>query len=118
MYGCGFFLYDILDRFCKILCEAEKTEYVEKYENIKQNLKTALNEKAWDGNWFKRAFTDSGKELGCSQNEECKIDSIAQSWAVISNACTEEKISKAMQSLEEHLVDRNARNYQTSKSAI
>lgn len=91
---------------------------MQKYENIKQNLKMTLNENAWDGNWFKRAFTDNGKELGCCMNDECKIDSIAQSWAVISGAIQGEKTEKAMQSLDEHLVDRNARNYKTPRPPI
>lgn len=109
--GYGFFLYDILNRFCKVCIQAGKTEYIEKYEKIKENLKKALNKEAWDGKWFKRAFTDDGKVLGCWENEECKIDSIAQSWSVISRASEDEKTKTAMQSLEEHLVDRNTRYY-------
>ena len=79
----GFFIYDILNRFDKICMDAGKTDYVEKYEKIKNELKVKLNEKGWDGNWYKRAFMDSGEVLGSNGNEECRIDSIAQSWSVI-----------------------------------
>ncbi len=59
----GFFLYNILDRFNKICIHENMTEYVEKYETIKQNLKQTLNNIAWDGKWFKRAFMDDGRAL-------------------------------------------------------
>ena len=111
--GFGFFLYDILNRFDKICLKIQKSEYIEKYERIKNSLKESLNKNAWDGNWFVRAYTDDGKTLGHSKNEECKIDSIAQSWAVISGAVEGFKATKAMESLEENLIDKNARNNQT-----
>ena len=63
MFGFGFFLYDILDRFDKICLECGKTEYVQKYEGIKEKLKLTLNNIAWDGKWFKRAFMDDGRAL-------------------------------------------------------
>ena len=78
----------------------------EKYEKIKQELKRALNTKAWDGRWFKRAFMDDGNVLGTMENEECRIDSIAQSWSVISNAGDNDKKYISMESLENHLVDK------------
>ena len=109
-FGFGFFLYDILDRFNKICVEASKTEYVEKYERIRKSLKEKLNTNGWDGSWFKRAFTDDGKVLGASKNIECKIDSIAQSWSVISRAGDEYKSKRAMESLEEYLIDKETRN--------
>ena len=77
----------------------------EKYRNIIENLRKAINNTAWDGRWFKRAFTDDGKELGSLQNDECKIDSIAQSWSVISNMGDNDKKYICMESLENHLVD-------------
>ena len=66
----------------------------------------ALNNNAWDGRWYKRAFTDDGDALGSLQNEECKIDSISQSWATISGAGNNDKKYIAMESLENHLVDK------------
>ena len=122
----GFFLYYILDKFIPIIKEKEQTQeqrevqekeekikvdknnsYLsEKYEKIKQELKRALNTKAWDGRWFKRAFMDDGNILGTMENEECRIDSIAQSWSVISNAGDNDKKYISMESLENHLVDK------------
>lgn len=106
----GFFLYSILDRFDKI-CEAcGKRDYVEKYERIKNELKRSVNTNGWDGRWYKRAFMDTGEELGSNENEECKIDSIAQSWSVISNAGDNDKKYIAMESLENYLVNKEVRN--------
>ena len=106
----GFFLYKILDGFievCKKRVEEgkEDSNIIEKFEKIKLDLKRALNTKGWDGRWFKRAFMDDGSALGSMENEECKIDSIAQSWSVISGAGDIEKKESAMKSLENHLVD-------------
>ncbi len=106
----GFFLYNILDRFNKICENTLKTEYIKKYENIKENLKKTLNTVAWDGRWYKRAFMDTEEVLGSSENDECKIDSIAQTWAVISNAGDNSKKYIAMESLENYLINKEARN--------
>ena len=83
-----------------------ETKKSEKYKQIIEKLKRALNKNAWDGRWFKRAFMDNGKVLGSIQNDECKIDSIAQSWSVISNMADNDKKFISMESLENHLVDK------------
>ena len=67
-------------------------------------MKKNLNQNAWDGSWYKRAFTDENQELGSRQNTECKIDSISQSWSVISRAGDNDKQYIAMESLERYLV--------------
>ena len=108
----GFFLYYILDKFIPIVKEKEEKiennniTLVEKYEKIKQELKRALNTRGWDGRWYKRAFMDDGNILGTMENEECRIDSIAQSWSIISNAGDNDKKYISMESLENHLVDK------------
>ena len=102
----GFFLYDILDNFIPICEELGDISHVEKYTKIKQELKRALNTKGWDGRWYKRAYMDDGNILGSMENEECRIDSIAQSWSVISNAGDNDKKYISMESLENHLVDK------------
>ena len=102
----GFFLYNILDRFIPIVKQKEEFERAEKYEKIKQELKKALNTSGWDGRWYKRAFTDDGQVLGSMENEECRIDSIAQSWSTISKAGDNDKKYISMESLENHLVDK------------
>lgn len=105
----GFFLYEVLNRFIPI-CEIKKDfERIEKYKKIQENLKKALNNAGWDGRWFRRAYTDEGNILGSIENEECKIDSIAQSWSVISGAGDNDKKYISMESLENYLVDKQNR---------
>jgi len=65
---------------------------------------SAVEQHAWDGEWYRRAWFDDGSTLGSSQNEECRIDSIAQSWSVISGAGDPQRQRTAMRSLERHLV--------------
>ncbi len=102
----GFFLYEVLNRFIK-LCEIkEDTQKIQEYKKVQENLKKALNTHGWDGRWYRRAYTDDGKILGTIENEECKIDSIAQSWSIISGAGDNDKKYISMESLENHLVDK------------
>ena len=100
----GFFLYLILEHFGYV-CQNAKND-IENYEQIKNELKKALNTKGWDGRWYRRAYMDSGDVLGSMENEECRIDGISQSWSVISGAGDNDKKYISMQSLENHLVDR------------
>ena len=102
----GFFLYYILDNFIPICKEKGDEELVEKYEKIEKNLKKALNTKGWDGRWYKRAYMDDGSILGSMENDECRIDGISQSWSIISNAGDNDKKYISMESLENHLVDK------------
>ena len=109
----GFFMYKIIDKFIPICKEQEEKEeqrgiqkISEKLEEIKIKLKKALNTNGWDGRWYKRAFMDDGNVLGSMENEECRIDSIAQSWSIISNAGDNDKKYISMESLENHLVDK------------
>ncbi len=81
---------------------------VQKYKRIMEDLKRHLNTNGWDGRWYKRAFMDDGNVLGSIQNEECRIDSIAQSWATISGAGDNDKKYISLNSLENHLVDKEA----------
>ena len=101
----GFFLYLILERFIPICRKRQDEEKALFYEKNMKKLKKALNTVAWDGRWFKRAFTDDGDSLGSIENEECRIDSISQSWSVISGAGDNDKKFIAMESLENHLID-------------
>jgi len=65
-------------------------------------------ELAWDGEWYRRAYFDDGTPLGSKQNEQCRIDSLAQSWAVLSGAAPAARAGKAMDALRTHLVNRGA----------
>ncbi|HEX8431006.1 MAG TPA: protein ndvB, partial [Longimicrobium sp.] len=69
----------------------------------------AVEAHAWDGEWYRRAYFDDGTPLGSREGDECRIDSIAQSWSVISGAGAPERQERAMRSLGEHLVDEDAR---------
>lgn len=104
----GFFIYEVLNRFIPI-CELKNdTEKVDKYKKVQEDLKKALNSHGWDGRWYRRAYMDDGNILGSIVNEECKIDSIAQSWSVISGAGDNDKKYISMESLENHLVDKQS----------
>ncbi len=115
----GFFIYKILSDFIQILNKLKEEnigddidskgkieDKICRYGEIVRNLKKALNKNGWDGRWYKRAFADNGDILGSIENEECRIDSIAQSWSVISNAGDNDKKYISMESLENHLVDK------------
>lgn len=67
-------------------------------------LGTALERHAWDGQWYRRATFDDGRWLGAKASEECRIDAIAQSWAVLSGAADSARAARAMASLDEHLI--------------
>ena len=110
----GFFLYYILDNFINIIetitdkdvKDLDIDEIKIKYKNAKEDLKKHLNKEGWDGRWFKRAFMDDGSTLGSIENEECRIDSICQSWGIISNAADNDKKYISIKSFENHLVDK------------
>ena len=69
----------------------------------------AVESSAWDGEWYRRAYYDDGAPLGSHVNNECQIDSIAQSWSVISNAADPERQAIAMESLQKRLVREDAK---------
>ena len=102
----GFFLYKILGDFIDICKFENDMDLSEKYEEIRNKLKKSLNTSGWDGRWYRRAYMDDGNILGSIGNDECRIDSIAQSWSVISNAGDNDKKYISMESLENHLIDR------------
>lgn len=99
-------MYKVLDDFIPICKYKGDLERQEKYKNVMASLRKALNTNGWDGRWYKRAFMDNGDILGSLQNEECRIDSIAQSWATISGAGDNDKKYISLESLENHLVDK------------
>ncbi len=68
-----------------------------------------MMEQAWDGEWYRRAYFDDGTPLGSAQNDECRIDSISQSWAVLSRVAPPARAERAMDSVRSHLIRRDAR---------
>jgi cellobiose phosphorylase len=79
---------------------------VANYSKVRDEIIKAIETYGWDGNWYKRAFFDNGQPLGSANNSECKIDSLTQTWAVISGLGDTERATKSMNSLEDYLVMR------------
>lgn len=100
------FMYRILVDFSPVCRRHGREDLADKYSEIAGKLATAINKEGWDGEWYKRAFFDDGTSLGSIENDECKIDSISQSWSVISGAGEEDKIKRAMSATENYLIDR------------
>jgi cellobiose phosphorylase len=103
----GWFLSEVLSQFTELCERRGDVERADRYGKAREMLAASLNEHAWDGEWYRRAITDDGQWLGSIHNEECRIDAIAQSWAVISEAAPRDKALRAMQSFDRELVDRN-----------
>jgi cyclic beta-1,2-glucan synthetase len=100
----GFFIYHILESFIP-LCEQKGDEKrAGEYQEYRVHLGEALNTAGWDGEWYRRAYYDDGTPLGSAQNDECRIDALAQAWAVISNAVPPKRAAQAIEALETHLV--------------
>ncbi|MFA7252834.1 MAG: glucoamylase family protein [Candidatus Paceibacterota bacterium] len=99
----GWFLFYVLERYIPIVNKRGDTDRVKKYSITARNLKKALEEKAWDGRWYKRAFFDNGTALGSRSNAEFKIDSVAQSWSVLSGGGRVERAKQAMHSVAKNL---------------
>lgn len=104
----GFFLHDVLTRFAGIARLRNDEAFAVRCEQEAANLRENLQRHAWDGAWYRRAWFDDGTPLGSSDNEECRIDSVAQSWAVLSGAGDKARQRVAMASLDHHLVHREA----------
>lgn len=103
----GFFLYDILSNFENVAIKYGDTEFAATCKEEAINLQANIEKSAWDGEWYKRAWFDDGTPLGSKVNEECSIDAISQSWAVLTKAAPEERRNKAMDSLNKYLVKRD-----------
>jgi cyclic beta-1,2-glucan synthetase len=103
----GFFLYSILTTFAPI-CEAKDDGgRAERYRQEAHRLAVALGP-TWDGEWYLRGYYDDGTPLGSAQNDECRIDSIAQSWAVLSGAVPLKFADRAMDTVRTFLLSRSA----------
>ena len=89
------------------LAEERDAERTARWRIHAASVHAALEREAWDGEWYRRATFDDGTWLGSKANAECRIDSIAQTWAVLSNAADPERAAMAMASLESHLIRRD-----------
>ena len=98
----GFFLYVVLGEFAP-LCQARgDLARAQRYRAETRRLATML-EQSWDGEWFRRAYYDDGSPLGSAQNDECKIDSLSQSWSVLSGAVPVHLADRAMDAVRTYL---------------
>jgi cyclic beta-1,2-glucan synthetase len=86
------------------LAETRDPERAARWRKHAESVRQAIEQKAWDGAWYRRATFDDGSWLGSSANDECRIDAIAQSWSVLSGAANPERAAMAMASLEEMLI--------------
>ncbi len=103
----GWFLHANLSEFSKVAEARGETGRAATWRERLTTLKAALEGEGWDGDWWRRAFYDDGTPLGSSQNDECRIDSIAQSWAVISGAGDRDRAKRAMNAVDEYLIRRD-----------
>jgi cyclic beta-1,2-glucan synthetase len=102
----AWFLFAALRDFLPA-CEAHgDAARAERYRAHMDHLKAAIETEAWDGDWYRRAYFDDGTPLGSVLNEECRIDSIAQSWAVLSGAGDPARARRALGAVDEALVSR------------
>jgi cyclic beta-1,2-glucan synthetase len=102
----GFFLHGILGSFAGLAATRGETTRAARYRAQARRLATAL-EQSWDGEWYRRGYYDDGSPLGSANRDECKIDSIAQSWAVLSGAVPARFADRAMDAVRTHLVRRD-----------
>ncbi len=100
----GWFLYAALTAFIPLAQARLETQRAAEWAAHAAALQASLEREAWDGDWYCRAFFDDGEPLGSAAKEECRIDSIAQSWAVLSGAASPERARQAMGALERELI--------------
>lgn len=100
----GWFLYDILRRFAPLSRDQGDEAGAAEYLKIAEAIRQALEKNGWDGRWYRRAYFDDGTPLGSAENPECTIDSLPQSWAVISGGGRPDRVEEAMGEVETHLV--------------
>lgn len=100
----AWFLCDVLNRFANICERLGSVTKSKRYRSMAAAYAAAVEEKGWDGEWYQRATYDNGTPLGSINNAECKIDAIAQSWAVLSGAGDPQRSRQAMQSVLDHLI--------------
>ena len=100
----GWFLHTVLWEFAKVADVRGERERAERWRVHVSLLKAALEREGWDGEWYRRAYFDDGTPLGSAQNEECRIDSIAQSWGIISGAAEPGRGARAMAAVDHQLI--------------
>ncbi|VDN47040.1 conserved protein of unknown function [Petrocella atlantisensis] len=100
----AWFLYTVLGDFIPLCHHEGDIESGEQFEEMRKTLLTNIESHSWDGDWYLRAFYDDYSKLGSKENAECRIDSISQSWSVISKGAQKDRAEVAMQSAVRYLV--------------
>ena len=102
----GWFLVATLEQWAPIAAARGEEDRAARWRSHATAVREALEAHGWDGDWYRRAYFDDGSPLGSTENAECRIDSIAQSWAVLSGAADPARATRAMAAVEEYLVRR------------
>jgi cellobiose phosphorylase len=105
----AFFLYDVLTQFAELARSRKDIAFADRCVTQAQQLQKNIEQHAWDGQWYRRAYFDNGEPLGSLTNPECQIDSLPQSWSVISGAGEPERSRQAMNAVDQRLIRRKAR---------
>jgi len=100
----GWFMCKVLKDFERVALQQGDTARVERWGAYRKHLVESLDQNAWDGRWYRRAYFDDGSPLGSVDNAECRIDAIAQSWSVLSGAAATDKSVMALAMAYEELV--------------
>jgi cellobiose phosphorylase len=103
----GFFLHTVLTEFAELAARRGDGGFADRCRSEAAALRLRLDAAGWDGAWYRRAYFDDGSPLGSSENPECQIDSIAQSWAVLSRAADPGRGRAAMDAVDRRLVRRD-----------
>jgi len=103
----GFFLYEVLMRFAEVASHAGDPTFAERCRMEAAQVRQKIEQNGWDGAWYRRAYFDDGTPLGSASNAECRIDSIAQSWSVLSGAGDPGRSRMAMDAVDQRLVRRD-----------
>jgi cyclic beta-1,2-glucan synthetase len=102
----GWFLHTTLNAFVPIAQARGEVALATGWLGQATRLRAALEQHAWDGEWYRRGFFDDGTPLGSASSDECQIDAIAQSWSVISGAANATRAKRAMEALDAQLLQR------------
>jgi cyclic beta-1,2-glucan glucanotransferase len=102
----GWFLYSALLKFAPLADKRGDSTQAAVWRNHASALQRAIERNAWDGDWYRRGYYDDGTPLGSTVSDECRIDSVAQSWAVISGGADPARAVRAMSAVDAQLVSR------------
>jgi cyclic beta-1,2-glucan synthetase len=103
----GWFLYSTLLKFADVAERRGQAAIADLWRKHAFTVQQAIEREAWDGDWYRRGYFDDGSPLGSIANDECRIDAIAQSWAIISGGGDPQRAARAMAAVESQLISRS-----------